>query len=139
MKTGVKNSKSSTFSSSLHFLIHDLSIPSLPYPCSSAPSKSRNFSERQEFDSYHSKRNVFLTNSIPKMQKTIQIRVIKSRVPDSILEDLSTNPFWCFMHAKIQQPKLLYSFAYKTWPGKTLSSIQSKSNRNMQNILHTAK
>lgn len=71
------------------------------------------------------------------MQKTIQIRVIKGRVPDSILEDLSTNPFWCFTHAKIQQPKL-HSIAYKTWPGKTLSSIQNKSNRNMHNILHTA-
>lgn len=47
------------------------------------------------------------------MQKTIQIRVIKGRVPDSILEDLSTNPFWCFTHAKIQQPKL-HSIAYKT-------------------------
>lgn len=43
------------------------------------------------------------------MQKPIQIRVIKSRVPDSILENLSTNPFWCFTYAKIQQPKL-YSF-----------------------------
>lgn len=70
------------------------------------------------------------------MLRTIQIRVIKSRVPDSILEDLSTNPFWCFTHVKIQQLKL-YSSAYKTPPCKTVLNSKQKQQQYAQCIMYS--
>lgn len=70
--------------------------------------------------------------------KTIQIRVIKSRVPDSILEDLSTNLFWFFTHVRSRNLSYTLLLTCKTQSCKTLSSIQNESNRNMHNILDTA-
>lgn len=87
-------------------------IPSFPYPwvVSIAPLKTRSFSERQEFDSFWQftslKRKI--KKSIPQMPKKSKWVWSRTAFLSVCLKDLSTNPFWCFKHAKIQQPKFYW-------------------------------
>lgn len=60
-------------------------------------------------------------------QNAIQNRVMKSRAPDSISEDLSTNPFWCFTRANIQQPKLCSFVLTKHDHAKLCPQLKTKA------------